>query len=218
VKKFGIGAAAAGMAIVAGAQSEAQAETPQRGYAQLSVVDVAPNPHHIQMFAGGALVPGASFDAPDETSFQGEVGWYIKDSWAVAGSIVTEVETDNVGTGALAGPPLGSDSFMLGAVTLTYHFNEGGMLSPYVGGGASYFHSTGAKDGVVTGLKIDDAWGGVVQAGVNLNITERWGVFVDAKQYLTSIEARGMIAGVIPMAAKADLDPLVVGAGATFRF
>jgi outer membrane protein len=204
--------------MIAAAQGEAQAEQTHKGYLQVGVADVAANPHKLQLYVAGGMVPDAGFNSPDETAANVELGWFVNNSWAVSGSYTSEVTTDNIGIGSLAATPqLGSDSFTLMTGTITYHFNSGGMISPYVGGGATFFHSTGATDGVVTGMKIDDAWGGVAQVGVNLDITDRIGLFIDAKQHLINVEARGSM-GPYPVDAKLKLDPLVVGAGATFRF
>lgn len=220
MKKLGLGVAAAGMAMVAAAQSEAQADPVHPGYVQLGAVNVAPNPHQVQVYALGSTIPNASYNSPDQTALSVEAGWYVDKSWAASVSVASEVKSDMVGTGALAGTPaLGSQSFMLISGTLTYHFNADGMISPYAGAGATFFHSSGTTDGAWTNTKVDDAWGGVAQIGVNLNINDRWGVFVDAKKHLLNIEGRGsMLGGLIPISTKTAFDPLVVGAGAVLRF
>ncbi|MBL8550108.1 MAG: OmpW family protein [Hyphomonadaceae bacterium] len=215
MRKLGLSVAAACMAFGGAA---AHADDGLRGYFHLGAGQVSLNPNSVEMSIGGAAVPGAGFDASTEYPVVGELGIFVYGNWALSASLTSSVLTENTGTGPLAATPnIGSDSFMLSTLTGTYHFEPTPWMSPYVGGGVSYFHATGAYDGVVTNLAIDHAWGSVVQAGIDFNLTERAGAFVDLKQYFVGIDATGSFFGA-PVLASADIDPLLVHAGVSYRF
>lgn len=187
-------------------------------FVHVGVAQVSPNPNSIELAVAGTPVPGASFDADTEFGFAAEVGVYIRGTpVAVSATLTSSVLTQNNGTGPLAGQNLGADAFMLGALTAHWHFNRGEPLSPYLGGGAGYFHPTGAVDGLVTDLSIDGAWGWVLQGGAEYDFTDEWGAYLDIKQYYIDIEATGLMAGA-PVDAAAAIDPLVINVGVNRRF
>jgi outer membrane protein W len=175
----------------------------------------------VNLSVAGAQVPGATFDAATEIGVAAEVGWYVSGPVAVSAMITSSVLTENTGTGSLAATPeLGADSFMLGSITAHYHFNHDNWFRPYIGGGFGYFHPTGSVDGLVTDLEIEGAWGSVFQLGADFDFTDRWGAFVDVKQFLIGIEATGLMMGdpSLPVTATADIDPLVITSGLNYRF
>ena len=74
-----------------------------------------------------------------------------------------------------------------------------------------------SKDSVVTSLDAKSAFGSVLQAGVDVPIDARWGLFVDVKKIFLKTSASGFV-GAAPAASDARLDPLLIHAGISYRF
>ena len=110
-------------------------------------------------------------------------------------------------------------------LTLQYHPVANGPVRPYVGAGVNYtlFYSENASDGLVaavgtTDVELDDSFGWALQAGVDIDLTERMFLNFDVK-YIdidTTATLRTKAAGT--QAVDIDLDPLVVGVGVGTRF
>ena len=110
-------------------------------------------------------------------------------------------------------------------LTLQYHPVANGPVRPYVGAGVNYtlFYSENASDGLVaavgtTDVELDDSFGWALQAGVDIDLTERMFLNFDVK-YIdidTTATLRTTAAGT--QAVDIDLDPLVVGVGVGTRF
>ncbi len=93
-------------------------------------------------------------------------------------------------------------------VMLQYHFDMG-KFKPYLGAGVNYtvfFDNT-------NGLKLDNAWGAAVQAGVDYHVSGNWFANVDFKKLWVGTDyALGAAKGHV------DIDPIIVGAGIGYRF
>ena len=110
-------------------------------------------------------------------------------------------------------------------LTLQYHPVANGPVRPYVGAGVNYtlFYSENASDGLVaavgtTDVELDDSFGWALQAGVDIDLTERMFLNFDVK-YIdidTTATLRTTAAGT--QAVDIDLDPRVVGVGVGTRF
>jgi outer membrane protein len=93
-------------------------------------------------------------------------------------------------------------------VMLQYHFDMG-KIKPYVGAGVNYtvfFDNT-------NGLKLNNAWGAAVQAGVDYHLSGNWFANVDFKKLWVGTD--------YTLAANhghVDIDPIIVGAGIGYRF
>lgn len=100
-------------------------------------------------------------------------------------------------------------------VTLQYHFNPRGRVSPYVGAGvnAMVFYGGDDKNGFTVDL--DNGVGGALQAGVDIGLKGPWSLNLDAKKVFFSTDA-----SINGGALKSDvtLDPWVVSAGVARRF
>jgi outer membrane protein len=102
-------------------------------------------------------------------------------------------------------------------VTLQYHFNSRGMVSPFVGAGINYtlFFSektTGALEG--TTIKLKDSWGPAAHAGVDFMLGESGAIRVDVRwmDIDTDVEVDGVKIGT------AQIDPLAYGVAYVYRF
>ncbi len=95
------------------------------------------------------------------------------------------------------------------------HFLRGGLLSPYIGGGAAY---VSGQAGAVDEDELDDVdlesdldW--LVNAGINIGIGRSFAIFLDGKYIM--YEARGEDD---PDDVVLDVNPLVIAGGIKLRF
>ena len=136
---------------------------------------------------------------------------------------------DNLGLEVLAALPFKHDIAVKGVgkvgetkhlpptVSLQYHFNSKGKVSPLLGVGLNYttFFSedtTGALEGAK--LKLDDSWGLAAHAGLDFKVSERSAVRVDVRwaDIDTKVEVDGAKLGT------ANIDPLVYGVAYVLKF
>lgn len=136
---------------------------------------------------------------------------------------------DNLGIELLAALPFEHDIAVDGAgtvgsakqlpptVSLQYHFNGNGRVSPFVGAGLNYttFFSEdtqGALEGAE--LRLDNSWGLAAHAGVDFAIGEKGAIRVDVRWIDIDTEAtvNGAKLGTV------EIDPLVYGAAYVFKF
>ncbi len=130
---------------------------------------------------------------------------------------------DNLGIEVLAALPfkhdininglgrVGSTKQLPPVVTLQYHFNSKGKVSPFVGAGVNYttFFSedtTGALAG--SKLKLQDSWGLAAHAGIDFAIGEKGALRVDMRwiDIDSKVKLNGEKIGTV------NIDPLVYGA------
>lgn len=136
---------------------------------------------------------------------------------------------DNLGIEVLAALPfdhdidvkgvgkVGSTKHLPPTVSLQYHFNGGGKVSPLVGVGLNYTtffkeRTTGALAG--TKLELDDSWGAALHAGVDFKVGERGAIRVDARwmDIDSDVSVNGAAMGT------AEIDPLAYGVSYVVSF
>jgi outer membrane protein len=129
---------------------------------------------------------------------------------------------DNLGIEVLAAWPFSHDVELNGTkaatvdhlpptLSLQYHFNGSGAISPYLGVGLNYtlFFSedtTGPINGA--DLSLGSSWGLAAHGGVNFKLGERWGLGVDLRwiDIDTDVDLNGSDIGTV------EIDPLAYGA------
>jgi len=129
------------------------------------------------------------------------------------------------GTGTLA--TLGEIADVMAlppTLTFQYHFNPRGRVRPYVGVGVNYtiFYSEDASASLVgaigpTMVSVDDTVGVAYQAGVDIDLSDRWFVNADIKFIQIDTTATLNTGGSINT-LNIDLDPVVAGIGIGYRF
>ncbi|WP_367383051.1 OmpW family protein [Stenotrophomonas cyclobalanopsidis] len=136
---------------------------------------------------------------------------------------------DNLGIEVLAALPfkhdisinglgrVGSTKHLPPVVSLQYHFNSAGKVSPFLGAGLNYttFFSedtTGALAG--SRLKLDDSWGLAAHAGVDFAIGEKGALRVDLRwiDIDSKVKLNGEKIGTV------NIDPLAYGVSYVFKF
>lgn len=136
---------------------------------------------------------------------------------------------DNLGIEVLAALPfkhdiniaglgrVGSTKHLPPVVSLQYHFNSKGKVSPFVGAGLNYttFFSE-ETGGALAGssLKLDDSWGLAAHAGVDFAISDKGSLRVDVRwiDIDTGVKLDGEKIGTV------NIDPLAYGVSYVFKF
>ena len=136
---------------------------------------------------------------------------------------------DNLGVEVIAAWPFEHDVSIAGlgtagstrqlppTVSLQYHFNTKGKVSPFLGAGVNYttFFSEDTR-GALAGskLKLDDSWGLAAHAGVDFALNERSAIRIDARwiDIDTDVKLDGAGLGTV------NIDPIVYGAAYVMKF
>ena len=136
---------------------------------------------------------------------------------------------DNLGVEVLAAWPFEHDISIQGlgkvgstrqlppTVSLQYHFNDKGRVSPVIGAGVNFTSFFSSKtSGALAGsdLSLASSWGLGVHAGLDFRINERASLRVDARwmNIESSVRVNGQRLGT------AKIDPLVYGAAYVMKF
>ncbi len=147
----------------------------------------------------------------------------------------TYMVADNVGVELIAatsrhtvtgvGPVVGGVDVMATnalppTLTLQYHFAPSAKVRPYVGAGVNYttfFNSKPTADFVgaagATKITMKDSFGWALQAGVDVPLSDRIFLNLDAKYIKLDTKATLSTANLGTQSTKVDLDPIVVGVG-----
>jgi outer membrane protein len=167
---------------------------------------------------GGAPLAGADIKIDSTATAVVEVGYFILPDIAVSVTAGVPPTSDIEASGSLSGAGMMGDvTYGPAALTAHYHGLRLGIFEPYVGGGITYMPVFDSNGALVDDLEVDSAFGFVVQAGVDVMLGDRVGIFLDAKKAILRTDARGNIGGA-PVDADVTLDPLVIHGGLTFRF
>lgn len=136
---------------------------------------------------------------------------------------------DNLGLEVLAALPfqhdinidglghIGSTKHLPPTVSLQYHFNTQGKVSPLLGVGLNYttFFSEGTRGGLAgSKLELDDSFGVALHAGLDFKVGENGAIRVDVRWM--DIDSDVKLDGAKLGTAK--IDPLVYGAAYVWRF
>jgi len=136
---------------------------------------------------------------------------------------------DNLGLEVLAALPFEHDIAIEGVgtvasakqlpptVSLQYHFNGKGKVSPFVGAGINYttFFSEDTQGALAgAGIKLEDSWGLAAHAGVDFAVGTRGAIRVDVRwiDIDSEVKVEGAELGT------ANIDPLVYGAAYVLKF
>lgn len=172
------------------------------------------------------------FDDPFDLEFDSDTGfgasvnvfWSNRISTEFAASTVSSDVTFNPATGGLPGFLAGDLEMIPITAVLQYHFAPNSRIDPYVGGGAAYvlFDELDGGDDVddvdFEKIDFDDDAGFVVNAGVDFGLTDNFAINLDAKYVPVSSSATAVFATGPGQAFDIEVNPLIVSAGARFKF
>lgn len=182
------------------------------GATQLTLAD------EIDLSLAGTVVPNAGIDTKVHYTSTIQVGRYVARNFAVALTVGVPPHIQVNGRDALQ--PFGllaETTYGPGTLTVQYHPLRTGMFRPYVGAGAAYMHIFSTKDGAFQNVEIDDDLAPALEAGTDIMLTPRYGLFLDVKKAFLRTHARGTFGGA-PVAADIRMDPWAVSAGVSVHF
>lgn len=140
--------------------------------------------------------------------------YFLTDHWGIEAlaSLPFQHDIDIKGLGKV-----GSTKQLPPTVSLQYHFNNAGRVSPFVGAGVNYttFFSedtSGALDGL--DLELEDSWGLAAHAGLDFAVGEKGAIRVDARWI--DIDSDVIVEG--EEVGTAQIDPLAYGITYVLRF
>jgi outer membrane protein len=166
----------------------------------------------------GTVDPAADYTTPERYVASVEIGTFVADKLAVQIGGTTPGTTKNIPAGSLAGTPnLFDDTFSIFTLTGTFHPIRGGRISPYVGGGIGWQHVWSKKERLASNVEVGDAVGPVIQGGVEIDVSDRFGIYADAKKAFWKNDAAGDL-GPLRITAKPELDPFILQVGGVIRF
>lgn len=206
--------AALAMAAVGGA---AHAEDASQWLVHVGPAVIHPDAHD-SMTAGGQPVPGSNVRINQRWTGEFEISRYITRNIAVsfAGGYPPTFTVEAAGSVAAVGK-IGEMTGGPAAVMLQYHFMRNSMVQPYIGAGPAILIVFGCKDGALTNLRAKTVVGPAVQAGVDVMLNDRWGVYVDVKKAWQNTVAKGNL-GAIPVRAEVAVNPIVPSVGVAYHF
>lgn len=174
----------------------------------------------------------------DEVDVEGALGFAFSLSYAFTPNIAatllaaTPFEHDINGAGELEGIDIGETRHLPPSLTLEYRFNPRGKIRPYVGAGINwtwFFDSdsdpalTTALDGILGGvtstdLDLDNSFGFAANAGIDWQLTDRWGINTSIWFLDIDSEAEVFVNNEFVTEVDVAVDPLVFTLGLNYRF
>lgn len=159
--------------------------------------------------AGGALKTDVGSDAKPTIAIE----YMLSREWGIDVLAAVPFEHDINLNGARSG----STKQLPPTVSVQYHFNSVGQISPFVGLGLNYTlffseHTTGPLAG--TRLSLGDSFGPAVHAGIDFRLNPRWLLTIDARwiKIGSDVKVNGAKVGSV------DIDPFVYGVAIGYRF
>ncbi|MDP9901014.1 OmpW/AlkL family protein [Variovorax ginsengisoli] len=171
----------------------------------------------------GSVFPGGDIHIKNNTAAALEIGYALTPDWTLRTALGTPPTTTLTNAGTLPAAPtgtLGKIRYAPLMLTATYDLGNLGPVRPYVGAGISYVWVMKTYDGDIAGLKADNAWGSVLQAGIDIPLSPQWSLFLDARKVFVKTTARGTVPafGNVPGTARVKLDPSIYVVGVGYRF
>ncbi|MDN7128269.1 OmpW/AlkL family protein [Pseudidiomarina terrestris] len=161
--------------------------------------------------------------------------YQLDKNWSLELIAATPFKHEIHGTGSLAGLKIGETKHLPPTLLAQYHFDIGSeRVAPFVGLGVNYttfFEEKVSPElasvltdlAVVTAndsvdLALSNSWGYALQAGVNVEMTERWGLHLMVSRMAIDTVADVRINGTTIDSAAVDIDPTVAMLGIRYRF
>ncbi|MFG6178242.1 OmpW family protein [Halomonas sp. THAF12] len=154
-------------------------------------------------------VAGGDLDVSDERGITYGLGYQFHDKLGVELNGSQDVEHDL----ALNGASIGSIDRRPVNLMLNYYplGGTGSRVQPYAGAGLNYTHF---NDETLSGLEVEESYGAAAQIGVDLALTDYLlvGAFANYANVDADVKLNGNDVG------DAEIDPVTVGGGLTYRF
>lgn len=187
------------------------------------IINIAPDvgSNDITDMSGTSLGLGG-IDVDDATTLDIDFTYMVTNNFGIELLLDLTSTHDITGTGGLSGVNIGEVTVLPPSLIAQWHFMPANNIRPYAGAGINYTiffdestHSdlTNGLGATSTGVSVDDAFGLVAQAGVDIDINKNWYVNFDAKYIALDTTATIQVDGVDTAKVDFDLNPWVFGVG-----
>ncbi|MGM7448103.1 UNVERIFIED_ORG: outer membrane protein [Idiomarina abyssalis] len=192
---------------------------------------------HLNVVESVAGLPENSTGAGVNTNTQLGLTFDYKltENWTLELVAATPFSHDITATGSLAGLKIGKTKHLPPTLLAQYHFDiDSEMFKPFVGIGVNYtaffdeqvdpqLRSTLGDLGVVTdnddvSLALKNSWGYALQAGVNVDLSENWGLHFMVSRMDIDTTGDVRVNGNTIESVDVDIDPYVAMAGVRYNF
>lgn len=169
---------------------------------------------------GGGRVSliGGRPEASDTVTGQLDLTYFLMPQLSLNLIAATTRHDVHVRNSALGDVDLGRVWALPPTLNLQFHPFPAARFSPYIGAGLNYtvfYGEGGARTAPVNKVAIDNAFGGGINFGLDVEVSPRWLVNVGAKKLWLRPDVSvnsGLITG------HANIDPWIVGASVRYRF
>jgi len=171
-----------------------------------------------EIATNGQLLPGASANVTNNATLTLDLGYDISDN--VSALLMVGVPPRPLINGRGTVAALGQlGQVRYGPVILTgrYSLPKWSSFRPYAGTGVAYAIILKDHDAAVSRLDVHNHFGFVLQAGAEWSVGRNWGIFADFKQLWLAVNAKGLLAGGMPVKAHVTLNPSLVSLGLKVR-
>jgi outer membrane protein len=162
---------------------------------------------------------GGTVDISDEYVPSVNLEWFFTDN--VSAELICCIAPHNVkAVGTAAGTvDLGEITLFPPTVTLKYHFAPDAPFQPYVGAGVNFttFFNEELPAGPVRSIDYDNTFGGAIQVGADIPVTDKWGIRLDVKKIWIEPDVN-LNTALGPVSAAVKINPIVAFVGASYRF
>lgn len=176
----------------------------------------------------GANAAGAELRVDSNTIPELDISYYFTKN--IAAELILALGTRHDVSISQQGPALnsknlGSVNLLPPTLTAQWHFMPDQMFDPYVGAGVTYVRAmdNSLKARTTLGdepIRIDhNSWGPAVQAGFDVNLTDKWLINFDVKKVWFDTDVKlNVNGGGWKKIDSLDIDPLVVSVGFGKKF
>ena len=163
---------------------------------------------------GDGIVNGTALKTDVDNAVVPEVDFTYFFTKNIAAELIAATAKHTVKAGTNT---LGDTWILPPTLTVQYHFQADAKFSPYVGAGINYSMFYGEDEKApFTKLDVDGGIGWAAQAGFDYWLNDHWGLNADVKYIDLNVDAR-VNRGALS-ADDVQLDPWIVGVGASYRF
>jgi len=162
-----------------------------------------------QFGTGGGAGAGLNFFLSDRVSIE-----------AKAAVLESQLRVRIVGSDFIANADLGRAQIFPISAVLQWHLSEHGTIRPYLGAGVTHVILHDVNRSVAssaTGIHFKDPTGLVVDGGLEVHLSKRFGIYGDARYIPVETKSTASFVGTTS-AVQMNVRPLIVSGGIAWRF
>ncbi len=167
---------------------------------------------------------GSTIDVDSATTIEVDITYLFSSSFGIEVIAATAKHDLTASGGALDGADLGAVTHLPPTAVLQWYVIPEGVINLYVGAGINFttfydYDLSADLAGLgVTDIEFDDSFGLAGNAGINLNLGERWMLNADVKYIQIDTEADIKVGNDSLDVVSVDINPWVFGVGVGVRF